>query len=319
MRNVILGQGLDVSVQGLGCMGMSAYYGPTDETEAIRTLEHASELGVTMFDTADVYADGLNEKLLRRFLQADSRGKIVIATKFGLLVEDGTLKIRGDPAYVVKACESSLERLGVDQIDLYYYHRPDEKTPMAETVRAMAGLIDAGRVKHLGLSNVTGSQLREGNSVYPITAVQVEWSLFTRDCERNLLQACAELGVGVVAYSPLGRGFLTGRYTSGSVLTPDDSRLSLPRFQGSNAINNAKLLEPIRKIAQARGITLGQVALAWVHNQTKVWGVPVVPIPGTKHSDRLEENLAAAEIELNPAEMALLDNIGAQVSGGLWA
>lgn len=318
MKTIVLAEGLEVSVQGLGCMGMSAFYGPSIESESLHTLKRADELGVSLYDTSDMYGDGENEKLLGKFLGLGPTGQPHIATKFGFVWEGSERRIRGDPVHVREACASSLRRLGLESIDLYYMHRPDPKVPIEATVGAMASLVDTGKVRHLGLANVTAAQLREGNAVHPIAAVQCEWSLFTRDCELELIPTCAELGVGVVAYSPLCRGFLTGVYTSRRGLAPNDFRQSAPRFSDANAEHNVRLLEPIRKIARDRGFTLAQVALAWVHQRSEVWRIPVVPIPGTRHGNRLEENVAASELRLNHDDLALLEDIGRQVAGGRW-
>jgi aryl-alcohol dehydrogenase-like predicted oxidoreductase len=318
MRTLILGRGLEVSAQGLGCMGMSEFYGPTDETESLATLELASELGVNLYDTSDTYGDGANERLLGKFIHIGNRHRILIATKFGFVREVGRRVIRGDPIHVKEACDASLRRLGTDSIDLYYLHRPDPKVPIEVTVGAMSELVDAGKVKHLGLSNITAQQLRRGFAVHPITAVQCEWSLFTRDAEAELLPVCRELGVGVVAYAPLCRGFLTGMYNSRAQLAADDFRQVAPRFGDDNAKHNERLLEFIKRIAVNRGLTLAQVALAWVHQRVEAWRVPVVPIPGTKHPNLLKENIAATEVHLTDAELDSLESIGGQVAGGAW-
>jgi aryl-alcohol dehydrogenase-like predicted oxidoreductase len=310
--------GPEVGAQGLGCMGMSFAYGPTDADEARATLERALELGVTLYDTADAYGMGENEKFLSPFVTAH-RDEIVIATKFALSIppDDPTKRIiRNDPPYIREAVDASLRRLDVDVIDLYYMHRRDPKAPIEETVGVMAELVAAGKVKHLGLSEVTGSELRAAQSVHPIAAVQSEWSLFSRDIEDGVVPAAAELGVTLVPYSPLGRGFLTGSFVHADKdLTADDFRRQQPRFTGDNAAANAALLEPVRAVADAHGASLGQVALAWVQQRALVHGLPVVPIPGTRKRTRVEENVAATGITLTDDDLALLEPIAAKVAG----
>ncbi|OEJ27032.1 aldo/keto reductase [Streptomyces agglomeratus] len=314
--------GPEVGVQGLGCMGMSFAYGPTDADEARATLERALELGITLYDTADAYAVGENERFLAPFFQAH-RDEVVVATKFALSVDpaDPTKRIiRNDPAYIRQCVEGSLQRLGVDEIDLYYMHRRDVNVPIEESVGAMAELVREGKVKHLGLSEVTGGELRAAQAVHPIAAVQSEWSLFSRDIEAGVVPAARELGVALVPYSPLGRGFLTGAFTSAERdLTEDDFRRNQPRFTGDNAAVNASLLDPVRKLAEGRNATLGQVALAWVQQQASVHGLAVVPIPGTRSRIRVEENAAATRLLLTDSEMELLEPIASQVAGGRYA
>ncbi|MCT2590264.1 aldo/keto reductase [Streptomyces sp. N2-109] len=309
-------------VQGLGCMGMSFAYGPTDTQEAQATLERALELGVTLFDTADAYGQGENEKFLAPFVQRH-RDEVTIATKFalGIPADDPTARvIRNDRAYMRECVEASLRRLGVDEIDLYYMHRKDPEVPIEETVGAMAELVREGKVKHLGLSEVSGGELRAAQAVHPIAALQSEWSVFSRDIEENAVGAARELGVTLVAYSPLGRGFLTGAFADADKdLSGDDFRRQHPRFTGENAQRNSGLLAPVRQIAEAHGATLGQVALAWVHQQATVHGLTVLPIPGTRKRTRVEENTAATRVELTGAELALLEPIAAQVSGPRYA
>ncbi|MEU9122363.1 aldo/keto reductase [Streptomyces sp. NPDC048506] len=311
-----------VGVQGLGCMGMSAAYGPTDADEARATLERARELGVTLYDTADMYGMGENEKFIAPFIQAH-RDEVVLATKFAIATDpdDPTKRtIRNDPAYIRQAVEGSLRRLGVDEIDLYYMHRRDPKVPLAESVGAMAELVAEGKVKYLGLSEVTGSELREAHAVHPITAVQSEWSLFSRDIEQNVVPTAAELGVALVPYSPLGRGFLTGAFVNADKeLSADDFRRSQPRFTGDNAAANAALLAPIRKIAEAHGATPGQIALAWLQQQATARGLAVVPIPGTRKRTRVEENAGATHIRLTEEDLAQLEPIAGQVHGERYA
>ncbi|REK89928.1 aldo/keto reductase [Streptomyces inhibens] len=311
-----------VGVQGLGCMGMSFAYGPTDADEARATLERALELGVTLYDTADMYGMGENEKFIAPFIQAH-RDEVVLATKFAISPDpdDPTKRtIRNDRPYIRQAVEGSLRRLGVDEIDLYYMHRRNPDVPLEESVGAMAELVAEGKVKHLGLSEVTGPELRAAQAIHPIAAVQSEWSLFSRDVEAGVVPAAVELGVGFVPYSPLGRGFLTGAFVSADKeLGADDFRRMQPRFTGDNATANAALLEPIRKIAEAHGATLGQIALAWVQQQAAAHGLAVVPIPGTRKRTRVEENTGATRIELTEEDLALLEPIAGQVAGARYA
>ncbi|GFE17175.1 aldo/keto reductase [Streptomyces glebosus] len=311
-----------VGVQGLGCMGMSFAYGPTDADEARATLERALELGVTLFDTADMYGMGENEKFIAPFIQAH-RDEVVLATKFALSVDpdDPTKRvIRNDRAYIRQAVEGSLRRLGVDEIDLYYMHRREVNVPLEESVGAMAELVAEGKVKYLGLSEVTGGELRAAQAVHPIMAVQSEWSLFSRDIENGVVQAAAELGVGLVPYSPLGRGFLTGAFVQADKeLAADDFRRQQPRFTGDNAAANAALLEPVRAIAEAHGATPGQIALAWLQQQATARGLAVVPIPGTRKRSRVEENTAATRIRLTEQDLAQLEPIAGKVAGARYA
>ncbi|MEU6367111.1 aldo/keto reductase [Streptomyces sp. NPDC046931] len=312
------GDGPEVGVQGLGCMGMSWAYGPSDAEEARATLERALELGVTLYDTADAYGAGENERFLSPFFKAH-RDEVVIATKFAISTPpDDPMKrvIRNDQPYIRSCVEASLKRLDVDVIDLYYMHRRDVNVPIEETVGAMAELVREGKVRHLGLSEVTAGELRAARAVHPIAAVQSEWSLFSRDIEANVVPAAGELGVALVPYSPLGRGFLTGSFSNaGTDLTDQDFRRTMPRFTGENAAANQRLLEPIRTVAEAHGVSLAQIALAWVQQQAAVHGVPVVPIPGTTRRSRVEENAAATRIVLTAEELALLEPIAAKVAG----
>ncbi|WP_035806010.1 aldo/keto reductase [Kitasatospora mediocidica] len=306
-----------VGVQGLGCMGMSEFYGPTDNVQALDTLDAALEAGVTLFDTADVYGSGANEELIGPFVRAN-RDQVVLATKFSIerKADDPHYRgIRNDPAYIRTAVDASLRRLGIDVIDLYYMHRRDPAVPLAESVGAMAELVQAGKVRQLGLSEVTGAELREAHAVHPIAALQSEWSLFSRDVEISAVGAAAELGVTLVPYSPLGRGFLTGAFADAGTLAADDFRRYQPRFNGDNAAANAALIAPVQKIAAARGVTTGQIALAWVHQRADVHGLTVVPIPGTRKRSRLTENTAAATLRLTEAELATLEPIAAEVAG----
>ena len=313
--------GPEVGVQGLGCMGMSFAYGPSDADQSRATLERALELGVTLYDTADVYGLGENERFLAPFLRAH-RDEVVLATKFALSLDhvDPTKRtIRNDPPYVRQCVEASLQRLGVEVIDLYYMHRRDVNVPIEETVGAMAELVREGKVKHLGLSEVTAAELRAAHAVHPIAAVQSEWSLFSRDIEAGVVPAAAELGVALVPYSPLGRGFLTGSVTSTDGLADDDFRRQQPRFTGDNAAANAALLDPVRTVADAHGATLGQIALAWTQQRARVHGLPVVPIPGTRKPSRVEENTAATGIVLTDEELSLLEPIAGKVAGDRYA
>ncbi|KIF74297.1 aldo/keto reductase [Streptomyces sp. 150FB] len=315
--------GPEVGVQGLGCMGMSQSYGPTTDTDEARaTLERALELGVTLYDTADAYGEGRNEKFIAPFVKAH-REEIVLATKFSLGTDptDPTKRtIRNDRPYLRACIENSLKRLDVEAIDLYYMHRRDVNIPIEETVGAMAELVAEGKVKHLGLSEVTATELRTAHAVHPIAALQSEWSLFSRDVEARIVPAAAELGIAFVPYSPLGRGFLTGSFADAEKdLGADDFRRRQPRFNGENAVTNGALLEPIRKVAEGRGATLGQVALAWVQQQADVHSLSVIPIPGTRRRSRIEENVGATRLILTDSELELLDPIAAQVVGGRYA
>ncbi|MGW0463856.1 aldo/keto reductase [Streptomyces sp. NPDC003027] len=310
--------GPEIGVQGFGAMGISEFYGDTDEAAARDTLDAALEAGVTLIDTADVYGQGANEEFLAPFVAAH-RDEIVLATKFGIERRADDPHFRGvnnDPAYIRKSAEASLRRLGVDTIDLYYMHRRNPDVPLAESVGAMAELVREGKVRHLGLSEVTGAELREAHAVHPIAALQSEWSLFSRDVERSAVGAAAELGVTFVPYSPLGRGFLTGAFVDASKdLSGGDFRQYQPRFTGENAERNASLLTPVLKIAAAHGATAAQIALAWVQQRSSVHGLTVVPIPGTRKRARLEENAAATRITLTEAELAELEPIAAEVAG----
>jgi aryl-alcohol dehydrogenase-like predicted oxidoreductase len=302
MRKRTLGPGgPEVSAIGLGCMGMSAFYGATDEAEALRTIERALDLGCSFLDTSDMYGPHTNEELVGRAI-ADRRDEVFLATKFGIKFEPGDpprRSVDGSPQYVRQACEASLARLGVDRIDLYYQHRVDPRTPIEETVGAMAELVAEGKVGHLGLSEASVETIRRAHAVHPITAVQTEYSLWTRDVDQEILPTLNELGIALVAYSPLGRGFLSGRFTSPEELDEGDFRRYGPRFTGENLRQNLTLAERVKELAGEKGITAGQLALAWVLHR----GEHVVPIPGTKRVSYLEENLAAAEIELTDVEV----------------
>ncbi|RPK65650.1 General stress protein 69 [Streptomyces sp. ADI96-02] len=309
--------GPQVGVQGLGCMGMSEFYGATDEAAARDTLDAALEAGVTLFDTADAYGRGANEEFLAPFVGAH-RDEITLATKFALVRTDDPeyRAVSNDPAYIRTAVEASLRRLSTDVIDLYYMHRRDPAVPLAESVGAMAELVRQGKVRHLGLSEVTGAELREAYAVHPIAALQSEWSLFSRDVEKSAVGAAAELGVTFVPYSPLGRGFLTGAFSdAGKELGEGDFRKYQPRFTGDNARTNAALLAPVREIAAAHGATPAQVALAWVQQRARVHHLPVVPIPGTRKRSRLLENVAATRLVLSADDLDRLEPIAGRVAG----
>ncbi|MDF9872622.1 MULTISPECIES: aldo/keto reductase [Streptomyces] len=310
--------GPQVGVQGLGCMGISEFYGDTDEAAARDTLEAALDVGVTLFDTADIYGSGANETFLAPFVGAH-RDEITLATKFAIERSDTDPNFRGvrnDPAYIRQAVEASLRRLGTDVIDLYYMHRRDPLVPFADSVGAMAELVKEGKVKQLGLSEVTGAELREAHAVHPIAALQSEWSLFSRDVEISAVPAAVELGVTLVPYSPLGRGFLTGAFAdAGKELSEGDFRKHQPRFTGENAKTNAALLEPVHTIAAAHGATAAQIALAWVQQRAQVHGLTVVPIPGTRKRSRLLENTGATRLTLTEQELRSLEPIAGQVAG----
>jgi len=314
VKRVPLGnQGLAVSRQGLACMGMSEFYGDADEVESTATIHRALDLGVTFLDTADMYGPWRNEELVGKAIR-DRRDEVVLATKFGVVrdpADAGFRGIKGDPAYVRQACDASLRRLGLDHVDLYYQHRVDPETPIEDTVGAMAELVAAGKVRYLGLSEVTAEQLRRAYAVHPITAVQTEYSLWTRELEDEVLPAMRELGVGLVAYSPLGRGFLTGTVTSPEGLSANDFRRTNARFQQEHADTNLPIVEAVREVAAAKGVTPAQVALAWVHSR----GEDVVPIPGTKRRKYLEENVAAADISLSSSELDRLEPLAGLVQG----
>ena len=295
---------LEVSAQGLGCMGMSQAYGDTsDESESIATIHRALDLGVRLLDTANVYGAGANEELVGRAI-ADRRDRVVLATKFGIVRDgEGNQGAQGDPDYVQQCCDESLRRLGVDHIDLYYQHRVDPDVPIEETVGALAGLVAQGKIRFYGLSECGADTVRRAHAVHPVTAVQSEWSLWTRDIEEAVAPTCAELGVGVVPFSPLGRGFLTGSITSAAQLGEGDMRRGLPRFGDDNLAANLAIVDALRAIAERRGVTAGQLALAWVQSR----GEHVVPIPGTKRRTYLEQNVAAAELQLGADEIAEIE------------
>lgn len=300
-------QGLECSALGLGCMGMSEFYGPTDEKSSLETIDRAVELGITMFDTADMYGPFRNEELVGRALRG-KRDRVIIATKFGNVrdpSDPAKRSISGTPEYVRQACDASLRRLGVETIDLYYQHRVDTHTPIEETVGAMSDLVLAGKVRYLGLSEAASDTIRRAHKVHPISALQSEYSLWSRDPEGGVLDTCRELGIGFVPYSPLGRGFLTGRIKSIDDLAADDFRRASPRFQGTNFQTNLDLVERVEAIARAKGCTPAQLALAWVLAQ----GDDIVPIPGTRHVNRLEENVGALQVTLSAEDLRRIDAV----------
>ncbi|GAA1861448.1 aldo/keto reductase [Pseudonocardia ailaonensis] len=301
---------LTVSAQGLGCMGMSQSYGAGDPDESVATIHRALDLGVTLLDTANVYGHGANEELVGRAIK-DRRDEVVLATKFGIVWTDGVQGARGDAAFVKKCCDESLARLGVDHIDLYYQHRVDHSLPIEETWGALAELVAAGKVRHLGISEAGADTIRAAHAVHPVTALQSEWSLWTRGLEESVIPACEELGIGVVPFSPLGRGFLTGALTSTAQLSEDDMRRNLPRFSDENFAANLGIVETLTRLAAERGVTPGQLALAWVQSR----GEHVVPIPGTKRRTYLEENVAAATLELTADELTAIAASVSTVAG----
>ncbi len=308
MKKLSLGtQGLFASQIGLGCMGMSEFYGEADETESLRTLHRALEIGVNFWDTSDVYGPLTNEVLLSKILK-DRRNEVVLATKFGIVRDPNNPSVRGfsgTPEYCQKSCEASLKRLGIDVIDLYYLHRVDPNTPIEETVGAMADLVKQGKVRYLGLSEASAQTLRKANAVHPISALQTEYSLWSRDVEEEIIPTCRELGIGFVPYSPLSRGFLSGEIKSMDDFAPNDFRRISPRFQGENFQKNLDLVEKIKHLANEKNCTPSQLALAWVSAQ----GEDMFPIPGTKRVKYLEENAASTEIKLSVEDLAAIEKI----------
>ncbi|MEH0108610.1 aldo/keto reductase [Tersicoccus sp. MR15.9] len=320
MEHVTLGTGaagpLTVSALGFGGMALTSAYGGLASDEALAVLNAAVDDGITFIDTANVYGDGTNEELVGRLL-ADRRDEVTVATKFGIVHgADGTRHARGDADYVRRCAEESLQRLGTETIDLFYLHRRDLSVPLSETVGAMASLVTDGLVRHLGLCEVTAEELREAHEVHPITAVQSEWSVFSRDVERAVVPACAQLGVGFVPFSPLGRGFLAGSVRSAADLGPDDARHGFPRFDDANLKANLALLAEIEASAHETGITLAEMSLAWLYAKGEEAGVTDVPIPGSRHPERNRQNAAAVDISLSAEQVAELDGAAARVSGG---
>jgi len=303
-------QGLEVSALGLGCMGMSAFYGPPKpDQEMISLIHHAVSRGVTFLDTSDIYGPFTNEVLVGKAIKG-IREKVQLATKFGISYVDGKPEVRGDPAYVRAACEASLKRLDVDCIDLYYQHRIDTKVPIEVTIGELKKLVEEGKIKYIGLSEASPSTIRRAHAVHPITAVQIEWSLWTRDVEEEIIPTCRELGIGIVPYSPLGRGFFSSGAKSVENLTNDDIRKALPRFQAENFEKNKVTFEKIAEIASRKGCSPGQLSLAWIHHQ----GNDVSPIPGTTKVRNLEENIGALSVKITPDEMKEIQNISS-ISG----
>ena len=310
LPNRQLGQ-LTVSAQGLGCMGMSHAYGSErDDAESVATINRALDLGVTLLDTANVYGDGANERLVGSAIK-NRRDEVVLATKFGIENSLGEQRVRGDAAYVKQCCDESLARLGVDHIDLYYAHRVDPNVPVEETFGALAELVAAGKVRYLGISEASADSIRRAHAVHPLSALQSEWSLWTRGIEADVVPTCRELGIGIVPFSPLGRGFLTGAVTSAAQLGDADMRTRFPRFAEGNFEHNLALVRALQRMGESKGATPGQLALAWV--QAK--GPDVVPIPGTRRRTYLEENVAAATIHLSEQDIAAIESAAGDVAG----
>ncbi|AEE33724.1 NAD(P)-linked oxidoreductase superfamily protein [Arabidopsis thaliana] len=307
VRRIKLGsQGLEVSAQGLGCMGLSAFYGtPKPETEAIALIHHAIHSGVTFLDTSDIYGPETNELLLSKALKDGVREKVELATKYGIRYAEGKVEFKGDPAYVRAACEASLMRVDVACIDLYYQHRIDTRVPIEITIGELKKLVEEGKIKYIGLSEASASTIRRAHAVHPITALQIEWSLWSRDVEEDIIPTCRELGIGIVAYSPLGRGFFASGPKLVENLDNNDVRKTLPRFQQENLDHNKILFEKVSAMSEKKGCTPAQLALAWVHHQ----GDDVCPIPGTTKIENLNQNIGALSVKLTPEEMSELESL----------
>lgn len=304
-------QGMEVSAQGLGCMSMSAFYGPPKpEADMIQLIHHAISSGVTHLDTSDIYGPHTNELLLAKALKGGVRDKVQLATKFGVWYSDGKTGIRGDPSYVRAACEASLKRLEIDCIDLYYQHRVDTTIPIEVTMGELKKLVDEGKIKYIGLSEASAATIRRAHAVHPLTAIQLEWSLMARDVEKEIIPTCRELGIGIVAYSPIGRGFFSSGPKLVETLTDDDYRKSLPKFQGENLEHNKTLYERVKEMASRKGCTPAQLALAWVHHQ----GNDVCPIPGTTRIENFNQNIQALSVTLSAEDMAELEHIASDDS-----
>ncbi|OIW05472.1 hypothetical protein TanjilG_12063 [Lupinus angustifolius] len=304
-------QGLEVSSQGLGCMGMSAFYGPPKpDSDMISLIHHAIQSGVTLLDTSDIYGPHTNELLIGKALQGGVREKVELATKYGVNfnIAEGTREVRGDPAYIRAACEASLKRLNIDHIDLYYQHRIDTRVPIEVTIGELKKLVEEGKIKYIGLSEASASTIRRAHAVHPITAIQLEWSLWSRDVEEEIIPTCRELGIGIVAYSPLGRGFLSSGTKLVETLSDDDFRKNLPRFLPENLEHNKTIFEKVNEIAAKKGCTPSQLALAWVHHQ----GDDVCPIPGTTKIENFNQNIGALSVKLTPEELAELESFAAK-------
>ncbi|KAH6777744.1 oxidoreductase superfamily protein [Perilla frutescens var. frutescens] len=310
-------QGLEVSKQGLGCMGMSAFYGPPKpEPDMIKLIHHAINSGITFLDTSDMYGPHTNEILIGKALKGGMREKVQLASKFGILLQEGKMEVRGDPAYVRSACEASLKRLDVDCIDLYYVHRIDTRVPIEITMGELKKLVEEGKIKYIGLSEASASTIRRAHAFHPITAVQLEWSLWSRDVEQELIPTCRELGIGIVPYSPLGRGFLSvGPKLLENISEGDSRKGFFPRLHDENLENNRIVYEKISEMATSKGCTPSQLALAWVHHQ----GDDVSPIPGTTKIDNFNDNIRALSVELSPDEMAQLSTLAENVKGDRYA
>lgn len=316
LSSINLGQGLQVSEQGLGCMSLSGTYGAADDAESLRMVNHALDIGVTFLDTANIYGAGHSETLLSQVLKT-RRDEVTLATKAGIVrpKNPGDPRANGDPAFIKKCLDDSLQRLGVDEVDLYYYHRVDRRVPIEETVGAYAELVQAGKIKHVGLSEVTTHELQRAHQVHPITAIQMEYSLFSRDIEKWLLPTASELGVGVVPYASLGRGFFNGAAESLEQLPQDDIRRNFPRFAAANIGSNLALRDEIFTIARNEKITPGQLSLAWVYEQGRNFNVAMAPIPGTRYTAHVDENVSAISLKLSTQALQDLNTLASRVAG----